>query len=91
MKIIVEFYEGLFLQKKKIKLTIQGPDTSIDDLFILVAQKLQLKQKEISLKFKRDGYILKLIRGWNLSDYDIREGSLIVAEILETPEVKERK
>lgn len=91
MKILVEFYEGLFLQNRKEKLNIPPSVQTTDQLFKIISAKIQKKEKEINLRFKKDGYTLKIIRGWDIDFYEIKDGTKITAEILETSEEKDRK
>ena len=57
----------------------------------MVSEKIGKNEREINLNFNRDGHTLKLIKGWSVEFYGIKENNIIFAEILESTEEKDRK
>ncbi|KRX00795.1 Protein kinase-like domain [Pseudocohnilembus persalinus] len=82
MRVIIQYITST-LQKRTDRITIpQEQDT--DTLIKLVAKKVNAKPNQISLKFKRDGVELRVIKGWPLDHYQIRNNSILQVEQRET-------
>lgn len=68
MRLIITYYTG-FLQKRTDKLDID-PTLTTTNLLQSISNKIGRPVKDLKVKFKRDGYTLKVLPGWPLSHYD---------------------
>lgn len=68
IRLVITFYTG-FLQKKSDKIDIDC-NSNTTRLLELISNRVGRPIKDLIVKYKRDGYTLKVLKGWPLSLYD---------------------
>ena len=77
MWIIIRYYSNTARPTYRIDI---APNSNVMDLQQRLFNLLKISPSSQMLKFKRDGYTLRLIPGWDLDFYEIKEGSIIYLE-----------
>jgi hypothetical protein len=62
------------------------PSSTTTNLLQSISNKIGRAVKDLKVKYKRDGFVLKILPGWPLSHYDFHQGSNINVEIKESEE-----
>ncbi|EGR29479.1 protein kinase domain protein [Ichthyophthirius multifiliis] len=90
MRIIIQFYYE-FLQKKTIAIEIEGENEDCSYLLKLISNKIGYKVHQIVATVKKDNINVKIIQGWPLSFYEIKEKTQINVEIRDLDVEKQKK
>ena len=77
MWIIIRYYSNT--ARPTYRLDISS-NSNVLDLQEKLFSLLKISPSAQLLKFKRDGYTLRIIPGWDLDFYEIKEGSIIYVE-----------
>jgi serum/glucocorticoid-regulated kinase 2 len=62
------------------------PDSDVETLQKKIEEKFHVPKNKQLIKFKRDGFTLRVIAGWTLKFYEIKEKSIVYLEKLEATE-----
>lgn len=81
MRLIVQFLTQS-LQKRTDRLIVPN-NCDTENLIHILSKRYNTPVNRINVKFKRDGYNLRVIKGWTFEDYDLKENSILQVEELE--------